>query len=83
MKVELFTSGRCPACKQAQQRLNQVLDELAQAGMPFQVQYRLVPKEIDRAVELGVKALPALAIDDRLVLTGLPDTATLHKLLKP
>ncbi len=81
MKVELFTSGQCPACHQAESRLDEVLQ---QPGLAERVELHKLrlPDALDRAVALGVKALPALAIDDRLVLTGLPSTRQLRQWLK-
>ncbi len=76
MKVELFTSGHCPACQQAEDRLNEALAMLEE-GSRLDVHRHLLPDEIDRAIALGVKALPALAIDNRLVITGVPEKGQL------
>ncbi len=81
MKVELFSSGHCPACQQAEHRLDEVLQLTGLTGRVALYKRRL-PDDLDRAVTLGVKALPALAIDDQLVITGLPSRQQLHQLLK-
>jgi len=81
MIVELFTSGHCPACRQVEDTLARALDAL---GNPAEIRvvHHSLPEQIDRAVALGVKALPAIAIDGRLSLTGLPSTEQLQASLQ-
>lgn len=66
--VELFTSDSCPLCANAKARLVAAIDDLGRER--FELHTFNVVEEIDHAVELGVLATPAIAIDGRLVHVG-------------
>ena len=78
LEIELFTSPGCPRCA----RLRTLVDAYAvRARSGVHVCVVDVVAELDRAVELGVRATPALVVDGRLVLTGTPTPARLRSLL--
>ncbi len=78
LEIELFTSPGCPRCA----RLRTLVEAYAaRARSGLHVRVVDVVAELDRAVELGVRATPALVVDGRLVLTGTPAPARLRSLL--
>jgi len=74
--VEVFTAPNCNRCGQAARRVAQVVDALNHE----QVQWRKVDvvDNLDYAVQVGVLATPAIAINAILIFTGLPDEAKLR-----
>lgn len=68
MKIELFYTPGCAQCAGATTTL-----KAAAETMPG-VEWRevIVLDDLDRAVDLGVLTLPALAVDGELVFTALP-----------
>lgn len=79
MKIELFQTDGCQSCADARESLR----AQAQQVVPG-VEWRDVDvvAEFDYAVELGVMALPALAVDGELAFTTLPTPAQLAGELK-
>lgn len=76
IKVEVFSSPGCGKCAQAKTLLKAVAEELG----PEKVAWREVNilEEMDYAVDLGVMASPAIAIDGELVFASLPSAAKLR-----
>jgi thioredoxin 1 len=76
VKVEVFSSPGCAKCAQAKTVLKAVAAELG----PDKVSWREVNilEEIDYAVELGVMATPAIAINGKLIFVALPSAAKLR-----
>lgn len=76
VKVEVFSSPGCAKCAQAKTVLKAVATELG----PDKVNWREVNilEEIDYAVELGVMATPAIAINGKLIFVALPSAAKLR-----
>jgi small redox-active disulfide protein 2 len=73
--IEILGPG-CPRCHETQRVVQHVVDE---AKLDCQVQKN---PSVDRMVELGVLATPAVAFDGRVVLTGhIPKAAEVRKLL--
>ncbi len=68
MKIELFHTPGCAKCAGATTAL-----KVAAEAVPG-VEWREVNvlDDLDRAVDLGVLTLPALAVDGKLVFTTLP-----------
>lgn len=79
MKVELFQTEGCKSCADARESLKLQ----AQQAVPG-VEWRDVDvtKEFDYAVEVGVMALPAIAVDGELAFSTLPTAAQLLAELK-
>lgn len=69
MKIELFYTPGCAKCAGAATALKAA----AEAALPG-VEWSEVNvlDDLDRAVDLGVLTLPALAVDGELVFTALP-----------
>ena len=78
MKVELFCSPGGSACWDRQAELRAA----AQAAIK-DLEWRdiNVLDSVDHAVELGVMALPAIAIDGEVVFTSMPTVVQLRKAL--
>lgn len=68
MKIELFYTPGCTKCAGA----TAALKAAAQALSGVEWCEVNVLDDLDRAVDLGVLTLPALAVDGKLVFTALP-----------
>lgn len=70
IKVETFSAAGCARCEEARHTLKAVVEEFGAE----RVSWREVDvlEEIDYAVEVGVIAPPAIAIDGKLVFPALP-----------
>ena len=77
--VEVFVSNFCENCANARLMVDQEISRLDKTR--FDVCYVDVVERIDHAVALGVLATPAIAIDGKLVFTGLPAAAVLQAAL--
>jgi len=76
IKVEVFSSPGCGKCVQAKEVLKAVAAELGQDKIAWREVNIL--EEMDYAVDLGVMASPAIAIDGELVFVSLPGTSKLR-----
>ncbi len=76
IKVEVFASPGCSKCGHAKHVLHTLANELG----GDRVQWREVNilEELDHAVALGILSTPAIAIDGKLIFTGLPSTRKLR-----
>lgn len=68
LEIELFYSPYCTRCTAARRRLRALLSGAARDD--FTYRERNVLENLERAVELGVTATPALAIASKLVHAG-------------
>lgn len=62
--IELFTSRVCETCERKRRELTDLLIELE---LPGRIELVDVVTEIDRAVALGVRRVPAIAVNGRLL----------------
>ncbi len=76
IKVEVFSSPGCGKCGQAKTLLKAVAEELGADKVAWREVSIL--EEMDYAVDLGVMASPAIAIDGELVFASLPSAAKLR-----
>lgn len=65
VQVELLIANGCGACRRARTLLAEVIDELDDPRLEYR-ELDLV-EEIDYAVQLGVTASPAVAVDGQLL----------------
>lgn len=79
LDVELFVSPYCKRCHAARQQLEAAIADLPMGALRYQE--RDVVEHLDRAVELGVRATPSLAISGRLRSAIDWDRAALRTLL--
>lgn len=70
IQIELFSAPGCRRCAHAQQLVRQLVQEMGSERIGLRVAD--VVEELDYAVELGVLATPAIAIDGELVFSGVP-----------
>ena len=77
--VELFTSNVCSRCVQAKATLRELIAELDDAS--FELHFIDVIENLDYAVEVGVLATPALAVNGKLISTSIPGKHRLRELL--
>jgi hypothetical protein len=78
MKVEIFYTPGCSACAAQHDELRAA----AQAAVEDLEWHDVnVLDAIDRAVDLGVVTLPAIAVDGELVFTSMPTVAHFRKAL--
>ncbi len=80
IKVEVFSSPGCTKCGRAKDVLRKLTDEIGGGAIKWREVNIL--EELDYAVALGVLSTPAIAIDDKLVFTGLPSQKKLRAALE-
>ena len=68
ISVELFITNFCPRCASARDTLAATIETVG--NNQIEVKMVDVVQEIDHAVVVGVRAIPAVAIDGELVWTG-------------
>lgn len=68
--VEVFSSPGCAKCAKARDELLRLIRERGDTAI--QIKEVNVLEAIDRALELGIMATPAIAIDGELVFRTLP-----------
>lgn len=75
IKVEIFCSPGCSACGRASEALRELAGEYTDC-----IEWRAVDvlEELDYAVRVGVQSAPSIAIDGKLVFTGLPSMRRLR-----
>ncbi|MDE1943822.1 MAG: thioredoxin family protein [Betaproteobacteria bacterium] len=78
MKIELFHTPGCERCATAKSELQMVAARF-QGVEWFEIN---VLDALDRAVELGVLTLPAMAIDGELIFPALPTPSQLCQALR-
>lgn len=76
IRVEVFASPGCGKCGKATEMLRRLAAEFGADRVDWREVN--VVEELDYAVELGVLATPAIAIDGRLRFTGLPSIGRLR-----
>lgn len=76
VNIEVFSAPGCNSCGQAKAVIRKLVEQMDDKRL----QWREVDvlAELDYAVELGVLATPAIAINGELVFTGLPSEKNLH-----
>ncbi len=80
VKVELFTADFCSRCAGARTALVRAIEDLGQER--FELRLLDVVEEIDHAVEVGVRATPAIAVDGELVHPARPTVDKFRMLLR-
>ncbi len=80
VKVEVFSAPGCNSCGQARQVLKKLADEMGSGH--FEWREVNILDELDYAVEMGIFATPAIAINGELVFTGQPSEDKLRKVLQ-
>lgn len=76
LKVEVFSSPGCGKCAQAKDVLREVVASLGADKVSWREVNIL--EEMDYAVDLGVMASPAIAIDGKLEFSSLPSVSKLR-----
>ena len=76
LKVEVFSSPGCGKCTQAKSMLKAIVEDMGQGRITWREVNIL--DEMDYAVELGVMASPAIAIDGKLAFVSLPSASKLR-----
>lgn len=75
MKIQVLGAG-CPKCKQVEANVKNVLEETGKKAELEKV------TDINKIIEFGVMATPALAIDGKIVCSGrIPETEEIKKWL--
>ncbi|NIR43470.1 MAG: glutaredoxin [Gammaproteobacteria bacterium] len=79
MRIEIFTAPGCPSCEGAVRAAVAAAEGLDE---PIELRVINVLEVLERAVRLGVRATPAIAVDGELVLTGMPSVPAMRTLLE-
>jgi len=69
LKVEVFTSPSCPYCPMAEQAVEEAKAEL---GDKMEVEVINIMTDRQRAVDYGIMAVPAIAINGVIEFVGAP-----------
>ena len=69
LKVEVFTSPSCPYCPMAEQAALEAKQEL---GDKIDVEIINIMKDRERAIDYGIMAVPAIAINGIIEFVGAP-----------
>ncbi len=80
VKVELFTADFCSRCRSARTALVRAIEDLGQER--FELRLLDVVEEIDHAVEVGVRATPAITVDGELVHPARPTVDKFRVILR-
>lgn len=80
IKIELFATPGCSHCARTAGSLKAVLEQFGEDSVNWREVNLL--EELDYAVELGLTAPSAIAIDGELVFPRLPSAATLREELE-
>ena len=76
MKIKILGTG-CPKCKQLEANVKKVLEETGKKAEMEKV------TDVNKIIEAGVMATPALAIDGKIVCSGrIPKTEEIKKWLQ-
>ncbi|MFH1544810.1 MAG: thioredoxin family protein [archaeon] len=76
MKIEILGTG-CPKCKQLEANARKALDETRKKAEIEKV------TDVNKIIEAGVMATPALAVDGKIVCSGrIPTTEEIKKWLQ-
>ena len=76
MKIKVLGTG-CPKCKQLEANVKKVLEETGKKAEMEKV------TDVNKIIEAGVMATPALAIDGKIVCSGrIPTTEEIKKWLQ-
>lgn len=79
-KVEVFTAPGCGKCGKAKHVLEDIVNEMGRDN--FEWREVNILQEMDYAVELGVLATPAIAINGEIIFTALPSVKQLQRALQ-
>ncbi len=77
LKIEVFTAPGCGKCGKAKTRLKKVVEQLNLDGIEWREVNIL--DELDYTVELGILTTPAIAMNGKLVFSGLPSAKAMLK----
>jgi len=78
-KIEVFTAPGCGKCGKAKDELANIVSQLGSER--FEWREVNILQEMDYAIELGVLATPAIAINGELIFTSLPSQKQLLQAL--
>ncbi len=80
IQVELFSAPNCRRCGKAKILLEAVVSLWPESEICWRVVD--VVEELDHAVQIGVLATPAIAVDGQLVFTAIPAEERLRDVLR-
>ncbi len=77
--VKLFTSPTCPYCPKAAEVVRKVVGEEGIMALELPVN---TDEGMREAIRFGIRAVPAVVVDDRYVFVGVPDERELKSLIR-
>lgn len=78
VKIEVFTSPMCPHCPAAKR----VVEEVAKEVPGIEIVHVNVMEHPEKAAELGIMAVPTIAINGEIKFVGAPSKDALRAELK-
>lgn len=79
IKLEVFTSPTCPYCPMAKEVAEEAKGKF---GDSIDVEYVDITKDRERAINYGLMAVPAIAIDGEVKFVGAPSLEELETSIK-
>lgn len=79
LKVEIFTSPNCPYCPMAEQVVEEAKKEI---GEEMEIEVVNIMNDRQRAIDYGIMAVPAIAINGVVEFVGTPSKDELMAKLK-
>ena len=77
--MKLFTSPTCPYCPKAEKVVSKVAKEEGVLAMNFPVN---TDEGLKEALKFGIRGVPALVINDKYLILGVPDEGELRELIR-
>ncbi len=77
LTIEVFTAPGCGKCGKAKTRLKKVVEQMELDGVEWREVNIL--DELDYTVALGILTTPAIAMNGKLVFSGLPSEQAMRK----
>ncbi len=79
-RIEIFSSPGCSQCKRAARQILEMLREISESDV--EIREVNVLEDLEYALEVGVYTTPAIAVNGRLVYSGLPKRKELQSRLR-
>lgn len=77
--VKLFTSPTCPYCPKAAKVVEKVVSEEKVMAVELPVN---TDRGMQEALKFGIRAVPAIVVNDEYVMFGVPDERELRMLIR-
>ena len=77
--MKLFTSPTCPYCPKAEKVVSKVAKEEGVVALELPVN---TDEGMREALKYGIRGVPALVVDEKYLILGVPDEVELRRLIR-